>query len=170
MSTWFRHSLVTLPLLLIGLNSHALGTRPAQQWGFFHFKSGAFVAGKPAEGLPFVAVRDGVRPVPVTRGEKLDAVKLPQGSGAVAGICYLQGSGGKLSSGAVYRPVPRMAVAAFDQENTMVAGTETDPEGYFTLVLPAGRYRIVAGESKNVEVEQGKTLLIPMRTGKRLAD
>lgn len=166
----FRFSLVTLSLLLVGLTAHASATRPDDPWSYFHFKDGNFVAGKPAGDAPFVAVQDGMRPVPVTQGEKVEAVKLPRGTGAVVGISYLQSSWGKLDGRSSYEGVPKMDIVVLNSANKMITSTETDLEGYFSLVLPAGKYKIVAREIIPILIEEGKTALIPLRAGKRMVD
>jgi len=168
MKTFQTLLLLALSVLLPSLDATALARRPVEQWAFFHFDGQAFVAGKPAEGS-FIAVLDGVRPVVATAAEKIKAVPLPAGSGTVAGVCYVQASRGKLSSGPGYFPVPKVTVEISDGER-VVATAETDFYGYFVATLPAGSYKVSANGMTEVKVEQGKTTLIPLRVGKRMVD
>lgn len=160
--------LAALSVALLRHDASALARRPSGPWAFFHFDGAAFVAGRPAQGV-FVAVRDGVRPVVAAQAEKVEAVKLPAGTGAMAGICYVQSSGGKLKSGPGFLPVPRVPVVISAGE-TVVATAECDAAGYFVAVVPAGGYTVSAGGTVEVTVEKGNTTLIPLRVGKRMVD
>jgi hypothetical protein len=53
---------------------------------------------------------------------------------------------------------------------TVVATTETDEQGYFQVLLPAGRYRVSSKEQIEVTVDNGTTTLVPLRAGKRMVD
>jgi len=160
--------LFVLSVLLPSPDAAALAKRPAEQWAFFHFDGKAFVPGRPPEGVS-LAVRDGMRPVIAAGSGKVEAVKLTQGTGAVAGICYVQSSGGKLRSGSGFLPAPRVTVEISDGER-VAATTETDANGYFTATLPAGDYKVSARGMAEVKVAKGKTTLISLRVGKRMVD
>ena len=168
MKTFQTVLLLALSVLLPSLDATALARRPVEQWAFFHFDGQAFVAGKPAEGA-FIAVQDGVRPVVATAAEKVKGVKLHAGTGTVAGVCYVQASRGKLSSGPGYFPVPKITVEITDGER-VVATAETDFYGYFVATLPSGSYKVNVGGTAQVKVENGKTTLISLRVGKRMVD
>lgn len=168
MPNGFRFCLVALTVALTCLTAHAFGKRPVELWTFFYYDGNAFVAGRPAPLSPFVAVRDGFIPVVETRVERIQAVKLPEGTGALAGICYVQSYGGKLKPAGGYHPVPMLAVPISADEKP-VTTTETDGNGFFVATLPAGTYR-VGREGVEVKIESGTTRLLPLRVGKRMVD
>lgn len=97
-------------------------------------------------------------------------IKLPKGTGAVAGICYLQTSGGKIANQNMITPLP-------DEQITMklsgegVFVTRTDEQGYFTDALYPGDYEFYCrGVKVSGRIRPGETTLIPLRGGKRMAD
>lgn len=168
MTNWTRFSVAALTVALMSLTAHASARRPAELWAFFHFDGKNFAAGKPVDRTPFVAVRDGFIPVVHTREEKIVAVQLAPGTGAVAGICYVQSFGGKLKPAAGYHPVPLLAVQISTSENVVIT-METDNNGFFVATLPEGSYRL-GNQGVEVKVESGTTKLIPLRVGKRMVD
>jgi hypothetical protein len=147
----------------------AAAKRPSGQWNYFHFDGRGFVAGQATDGTAFVAMRDGVRPVVLTHAATVEAVNLTKGAGAIAGICYIQSSGGKLTPGPAYLPCTRVPVQ-ISSGGRVVATIETNEQGYFLATLPAGRYRISSKEQIEVLVENGITTLVPLRAGKRMVD
>lgn len=168
MSSGFRLCLVALTVALTCLTAHAFSKRPVELWSFFFFDGREFVAGKPAPMTPFVAVRNGFIPVAGTREEKIQPVRLPEGSGALAGICYVQSYGGKLKPAGGYHPVPMLAVP-ISAGDKPAPSPETDANGFFVTALPAGTYR-VGNEGVEVRIESGATRLLPLRVGKRMVD
>src|SRR5690242_9092946 len=64
-------------------------------WRPFHFDGSGFHPGT-AAGTATVLLRDGYLPFIQVNGESLREEQLPDGTGAMAGFCYLQASGGKL--------------------------------------------------------------------------
>ncbi len=165
-----------ITILLSGLLAGAMcvtalaaANLPNSHWNYFHFDGRGFIAGQSTGGMPFVAVRDGVRPVVLTPGAKIEAVDLAAGTGAIVGICYIQSSGGKLKPGVPYLPCTRMPVQFFSGDKLMAA-TETDDQGYFQAVLATGRYRVRSKEEIEVTVGNGVTTLVPLRAGKRMVD
>lgn len=97
-------------------------------------------------------------------------MKLPPGTGAVAGICYLLTSGGKIASQNMITPLP-------DEQITMkltgegIFVTRTDNSGYFTDALYPGDYEFSCRGVKVLgKVRTGETTFIPLRGGKRMAD
>jgi hypothetical protein len=111
----------------------------------------------------------------IDQPEKLavDTGKLPPGTGAVAGICYLQTSGGKLNDNTdntTIKPYPdEQIVIKNNQEGISV--TRTDDAGYFIEALFPGKYELLCrGAGKPVTVKRGETTLVPLRGGKRMAD
>jgi hypothetical protein len=169
MSTTLSVLLTGLLLLVISLTAVAAAKRPAGMWNLFHFDGNSFVAGQSADGAPDIAVQAGVRPVLVKKGEQPAAVALAAGTGALAGICFAQRSGGKLKRGPGFLPYAGMPVQ-ISVSGKVVATVTTDDQGYFQAIVAAGRYRVEARAAVEVTVENGATTLIPLRAGKRMAD
>lgn len=96
--------------------------------------------------------------------------KLPAGTGAVAGICYLQTSGGKLVTQSRITPLPDEQITMkLSGEGAFV--TRTDDSGYFSDALYPGEYEFYCrGVKVTGRVKQGETTLLPIRGGKRMAD
>lgn len=150
--------------------AHSASRRPPKGFVYYHFNGQAFVAGMPAAGGPFVAVGGRLQPRVETGPEKIEEVGLEPGKGAIAGICYIQNSGGKLASAAGYTPCRRTALRISGNEAKPTA-VMTDDEGYFVAMLDPGLYRI--GDAPlwvEVRVEEGQTTLVPLRAGKRMVD
>jgi hypothetical protein len=168
---------VGLNLILAGaavfvmcVTAAAAAKRQTNSWNYYHFDGRAFAAGRSNDGSAFVAVRDGIRPVMLTRAARIDAVVLPPGKGAIAGICYIQSSGGKLVNASGFVPSPGMTVQ-ISANNRVVATAKTDEHGYFAVVLDTGGYVVACGPAAvDLKVENGKTTLVPLRTGKRMVD
>lgn len=160
--------LLAASLLFLQRDAAAMAKRSPLQWSYFHFDGTGFVAGRPETGA-FLAVREGVRPVVAADGWNMEAAELAAGHGAVAGICYLQSSGGKLRARAGFHPVPGVQVAISDGDR-VIATAKTDDNGFFVAALPAGSYRLSAGAAVEVKVSAGQTALIPLRVGKRMVD
>jgi len=96
--------------------------------------------------------------------------RLPPGTGAVAGICYLQTSGGKISPHSSFTPYPDEQIT-FKSKTDGVSVTRTDKDGYFIEYLKAGDYELLCrGARTEVRISQGETTLVPIRGGKRMAD
>lgn len=170
MTTAFNYLLAAAVVLMACSITMAASKRQADHWVYYHFDGKSFAAGPAVAGNAFLAVRKGIRPVVLTGTVKNEVVALPKGTGAVAGICYLQSSGGKLAPGTAYIPYPRVPVR-ISSGDTIVATTESDDKGYFTAVLEAGRYTISAGPARTeVTVEKDNTVLVPLRAGKRMVD
>ncbi|GFO67945.1 hypothetical protein GMLC_15240 [Geomonas limicola] len=98
-------------------------------------------------------------------------VPLPNGMGAIVGVCFTEVLGGKLKTG---RPrsllYPQLPVE-IRSGSRLVLSTQTDEQGFFQAVLPAGTYQ-VAGSRGDVEVNvaEGVTTMISLRVGKRMVD
>ena len=148
----------------------AVSKRPIDTWIYYHFDGRDFVAGQAEGGGVYVAMREYQRPLLLDGTAKIEAAALPPGKGAIAGICYIQGTGGKLVSKAGYAPCSRMPVRIYSGD-TLVTTVQSDEQGYFVAVLDAGSYRI--GHSPLAAewvVENGRTTLVPLRAGKRMVD
>lgn len=171
MSTTFNLILAVLIVVVVTSMAGAAAKRQGGQWVYYHFDGHGFAAGPGSTGSAFLAVRTGMAPLVLAeKAAQGEATALSRGTGAVAGICYLQSSGGKLAAGLPYLPVPHMSVQIFSGSR-VVAMTESDDQGYFAVVLAAGRYTVSAGPARaEIIVEQESTILVPLRTGKRMVD
>lgn len=160
-------------LIVIGVAASALAVakRPADTWVYYHFNGQEFVAGLPSGGVTYVAMREQVRPVVVKPpSTATEPVVLPEGSGVIAGICYFQRSGGKLANAGGFDPCPNAALVVSSAGKPIVT-VQTDEQGYFLAVLPAGKYTIGSGiTTGEISVDRGITTLIPLRAGKRMVD
>ncbi|NTV49454.1 MAG: hypothetical protein HGA20_07400 [Geobacteraceae bacterium] len=146
----------------------ATGNRPVDVWNFYHFDGIAFTPGPAVDGSAFLAVREKLLPVVLTaQTATIEQTVLPDGSGAIAGICYLQSSGGKLGGGSGYKAYPRLPVLISTEGKEFVT-VQTDDHGFFVVVLPAGVYSVGGGPS--ITVERGIATLVPLRVGKRMVD
>ena len=140
--------------------------RSAHPW---QFNGREFVPGAEETGI-VVLVRDGYLPVMRSCETTTPAVSLPEGHGAVAGYCYIQTAGGKLANRSGVIPA-----VGFPMEIAGPSGhawkSVTDERGFFTLPLPTGSYDVRGtGNPVRVTVTAGKTVLIAIRTGKRMID
>lgn len=149
----------------------AAAKRPADPWIYYHFDGIGFKPGPSPDNKPYVAIRERLRPVLLTsQTSPVESIELPEGSGAISGICYIQSAGGKLGSGGGYDPCPRQPLLISSGGRQLVT-VQTDENGYFVVVLPAGNYAIGSGPfAAEIPVERGITSLVPLRAGKRMVD
>lgn len=163
--------LVFLICAALPASASAVGNRPADTWNYYHFDGIAFTPGPTVDGSAFVAVREKVRPVVLTaQASQIEQTVLPDGAGVIAGICYLQSSGGKLGTDSGFKPYPRVPLLISSGGKQLVT-VQTDDHGYFVVVLPAGTYAIGSGPfTAEITVERGITTLVPLRAGKRMVD
>lgn len=144
--------------------------RPVDTWTYYHFDGHEFKTGQPAEDKEFIAVHENMRPVLATRSSKIKANALPSDQGAIAGIAYIQSSGGKLASQSGFVPASKMTVH-ISVGDRIVTTIDTDEQGYFTTGLGTGRYTISCGMARtDLAIKKGTTLLVPLRAGKRMVD
>lgn len=170
MSAGLNVFLAGAAVIIMCVTATAAAKRQAASWNYYHFDGRGFVAGKPADNSSFVAVRDGVRPVVLMQTAKIEPVALPSGKGAIAGICYIQSSGGKLAGGPGYAPLSHAPVMISAGE-TSVTTVQSDEQGYFVAVLAPGKYRVgTAPFYVEITVEKYTTKLVPLRAGKRMVD
>lgn len=168
----FKAIHVLLALLLCGaVPAAAAGKRPLESWNYYHFNGSAFTAGPATDGSAFIAVREKMRPVVVTTQlPQLEQTGLADSDGVIAGICYLQSSGGKLGGGSGIKPYPRIPLLISSGGKQFVT-VQTDDHGYFVVILPAGTYTVGSGPfTAEISVERGITTLVPLRAGKRMVD
>lgn len=166
--------LIILLLLFVISIPGAVGAaakRPADIWNYYHFDGSAFSAGPATDGSAFVAIREKLRPVVLTApSTHIETTPLPAGSGVITGICYLQQAGGKLGGDAAFKPYPRVPLLISSDGKQLVT-VQTDDNGYFVVVLPAGTYTVGSEPfSTEITVERGITTLVPLRAGKRMVD
>jgi hypothetical protein len=137
-------------------------------WRPFHFDGSGFRPGT-AGGAATVLMRDGYLPLIQVNGESPREERLPEGTGAMAGFCYLQAAGGKLQERSGSIPLAGLAVTLHGGAGQVAATTGAG--GFFVIALPPGDYKVqAAGFTGKVTVEKGKTSLVAIRGGKRLVD
>ena len=158
-----------LAALLTLTASCSLSANPAK-WEKFSFNGQDFQADG-LENRPVIWVRDGYIPrVKEPDDASRDDGKLPPKAGAVAGLCYLQISGGKLvaQSGAI--PLPNEQITIRHPKDG-VSVTSSDGAGFFIEKLFPGDYQLFCrGAGVAVRVKAGTTVLVPIRGAKRMAD
>ena len=158
-------------LILIGivvlqpLHGGADGMR---SWQNYFFDGTAFHEGI-AESGPSVYTKEGYLPLIKMQDEALREEKLPLGTGGLVVLCYVRSAGGKLQDHSGYAPLAGAVIEIRNGERIMAMRSNGD--GYAVLALPAGKYDIqVHGLTKRALVEKGKTIFVPIRTGKRMVD
>ena len=165
-------TLISLIVLSLGLAVTCEGGmfknfgHSAHSW---HFDGREFVPGA-GNGDMVVLVRDGHLPVMRTEDVSAPSTALPDGKGAIAGFCYIQVEGGKLTdrSGAVPEGGCRVEVIG---ASGVVRHATADRNGFFSLSLPAGTYEVHgAGSPIKLTVSEGRTALVAFRIGKRMVD
>lgn len=164
--------LVLLFCATIPATASATANRPPSAWNYYHFDGSAFIPGPAVDGSAFIAVREKTQPVVLMApAASFEQTPLPEQAGVIAGICYLQISGGKLGGGGGrFQPCQRVPLTIFSGGKPFIT-VQTDDNGYFIVVLPAGIYSI--GDepfSADIKVERGITTLAPLRAGKRMVD
>jgi hypothetical protein len=170
MSTGSALLLAVLMVAVMAGAVSAFSLRPDTTWNYYHFDGRGFVAGQPPDQSPFLALRDHVLPVVMPRMATVEAVALPPATGALAGICYIQSSGGKLGGGRGYAPCSRAPLTIYSGK-TVEMFTQSDDFGFFVAMLPAGMYYVVSGTfTAEAVVEKVTTTLVPLRVGKRMVD
>lgn len=169
MATGYNILLAGVLIAVVCATATAMTKRQGDAWSYYRFDGRGFSAGLLTDEGPLVALRDGVVPVLLTQAAKIEAVALPPGKGAIAGICYNQHAGGKLGGGAGFTPSPGTPIRITGNGGSTLISS--DANGYFVALLDAGEYEIMAGPARTrVGVEKGKTILAALRTGKRMVD
>lgn len=89
-----------LACTVLPASAPAAANRPAAAWNYYHFDGSAFTPGPAVDGNVSIAVREKLLPVVLAATPlAIEQTPLPDGTGVIAGICYLQISGGKLGGG-----------------------------------------------------------------------
>jgi len=162
-----------LPLHLAALfmlTSCAITTRNGSNWQAYTF-TGSEIIPAEAGGIKTVWIRDGFMP----RGEKpgvqeSDLGSLPPKSGAIAGICYIQTSGGKLVDQSGYSLLKDEQITIKSTRDGIFVA-RTDEQGIFIEPLYPGEYEFSCrGAGRTAVIKEGKTALVQIRGGKRMAD
>jgi len=164
MKPWFFF----LPLITVfSLSSCTLS---ASTWQPYTFDGTEFHPGE-ITGKPSLWLRDGFMPRTEKPGLQTDNIgSLPPKSGAVAGICYLQTSGGKLADQSGFTPYADEQIIIRTARDGIFV-TRTDSNGIFTETLYPGEYEFTCrGAGIPAAVKEGKTTLVRIRGGKRMAD
>ena len=171
MATVINLLIVILAYAVMAVPATAAGERPSDVWIYYHFDGTGFTSGPATDDSAFVAVRERLRPVVLpAQTPDIQATPLPDGAGVIAGICYIRSSGGKLGGGSGYASCPRVPVLISFGGKPFVT-VQTDDQGYFVVVLPAGTYSVGSGPfTAEIRVERGITTLVPLQAGKRMVD
>lgn len=151
----------------------AAGKRPASVWNYYHFDGTSIVPGSGDASDAYLAVKESALPVIITNKSitTIKQVPISAGFGAVAGICYIQSSGGKLAGKKLgFKPSSNLTLTV-SNSGRITATIQTDKNGYFVRELPVGKYAINDGRFEHeVTVESGKTSIMALRNGKRMVD
>lgn len=164
-----RHFLMPL-LALFQLSACTLSPPGRSSWTPYSFSGTGFAPGEQRGGATFW-LRDGFIPRTDSPGEMAqDMGRLPAKVGAVAGICYLQTSGGKLADRSGITPYADEQVTIRSLREGLYV-TRTDENGLFIETLYPGEYELLChGVGVTAEVKEGKTTLVGIRGGKRMVD
>ena len=120
-------------------------------------------------GYPVLRHQEGYLPFVDYSGSRPQESRLPEGTGAVAGLCFVQVAGGKAHKAPGYLPMPGETVEIRDGKTIMAV--RSDASGYFVLALPPGNYDLrVRNIGRKVTVERGKTTFVALRGAKRMVD
>ena len=158
-----------LAALLTLTASCSLSANPAK-WEKFSFNGQDFQSDG-LENRPAIWVREGYIPrVKEPDDASHDYGKLPPKAGAVAGLCYLQISGGKLVDQSGSKPLPDEQITIRSPKYG-ISVTRSDAAGFFIEELFPGDYQFFCrGTGVEVRVQAGTTVLVPIRGAKRMAD
>lgn len=151
--------------------SFAMGTpipTPNSLWHPNYFNGKEFRSGSDGDTVT-VYLRDGYLPFMLKDGDTVKETRLPETNGAVAGIVYYLASGGKLRSLSGSFPLPEFTVEITGSTGRQTA--KTDSNGFFVIAAPPGEYEMrVAGTTRKITLEPGKTGLLAIRAAIRMGD
>lgn len=161
--------MILMGTLTVQLAACSLPATPST-WEKYSFNGQEFQRGG-IESRPSLWIRYGYLPrIEEPRDASRNYGKLPPKSGAVAGICYLQTSGGKLADQSGAKPLPDEQITISSRE-LGVSVTRSDTAGFFVEELFPGDYRLFCrGAEVSVSIKEGQTALVPIRGGKRMVD
>lgn len=160
--------LMLLPIMLLLLVTCCWGEESASPgWRRFAFNGRDFQETSQPKKIS-VQLKNGYLPDIVSVGAVSREDALPEGTGGVAGICYIETVGGKKKRGA-YIPLAGAVVELSKGAWRMAA--RADAQGYFVLALPPGEYELkLFGFSGRFRVEAGKNALVAVRGGRQAAE
>jgi len=159
-----------IAVLLIATAALAASRKPADTWSYYYFDGRDFRSGRGETGAPVVAVRTGMRPVFGPAADHIASTALPDGTGAVAGICFISRSGGKMSAGATHIPCSH-TLLPINANGSEISTVQTDDQGAFVIALSPGSYTVGTGPlAVSVRVDAQQTSLVALRAGKRMVD
>jgi hypothetical protein len=158
-----------LAALLTVTTSCSLSAHPPK-WEKFTFNGQEFQSGG-IDNRPAIWLRDGYSPrIAEPQDASLDYGKLPPKSGAIAGVCYLQISGGKLADQSGAKPLPDEQIT-ISSSKYGISVTRSDAAGFFIEELFPGDYQLYCrGAGLEVRVKEGQTVLVPIKGAKRMVD
>jgi len=139
-------------------------------WQPYTFNGAEFVNQNIA-GLPSIWIRDGYHPR-TREPEKVTpgTGKLSPKRGAVAGVCYIHTSGGKLTDRSGFEPLADEQITIRNARYG-VSVIRSDSAGFFMEELFPETYELFCrGAKTDVMVGEGKTAVTVIRGGKRMAD
>lgn len=137
-------------------------------WRHYSYTGRGFLEGGKSAG-PVIYIRNGFLPVIGSLNAPPTEDPLPAGTGALAGLSYVEKVGGKLKKGEGYIPLPGAMLVIGRRGWTMAV--RTDDRGYFVLALRPGEYELtLLGASGRFRVAKGKSTLIAVRGGRRMVD
>lgn len=140
------------------------------KWERYSFNGRVFQHGG-TYNSPSIWLRNGFTPsVEEPRDPSVNISKLPPVSGAVAGICYLQSSGGKFADHSKAKPLSAEQITIRNLEfGTSII--RSNNRGFFVKALRPGSYQLFCrGAGVEVMVKEGQTTLIPIKGAKRMTD
>lgn len=96
--------------------------------------------------------------------------RLAKGNGAVAGLCYMRVSGGKLTKQRTIAPLPDTEIKAI-KDGKVIATATSNRNGFYTMELASGDYELdCRGIRLKLNIKSGETSLLSIMGGKRLVD
>lgn len=161
-------SLVLLPVIMTLLVTCCWGEESGSPgWRRFAFNGMDFQETSQPKKIS-VLLKNGYLPDIVSAGQVPREDVLPEGTGGVAGICYIETGGGKQKRGG---HIPLGGAVIELSKGAWRMAARADVQGYFVLALPPGEYELkLFGFSGRFRVESGKNALVAVRGGKQTAD
>ena len=156
--------------VLIALSLVPLGFGPVARaaGNIYYFNGREFLAGKHPD-VASIFIQDGYLPFVQSGEEASRAARLPDGTGGLVLLCYVQSAGGKIKSSNSYLPIGGAPVEITGEMGRLAV--RADQNGYVVLAIPSGLYEArLMGMSRKVKIEKGKNALLAIRGGKRMVD
>ena len=155
-------------LLMLSITPFGFASMARAAGNSYYFTGKEFLEGL-SPGAVSVNVQESYLPFVQAGGGNPKLAKLPEGTGGLALLCYVQSAGGKFKSGNGYLPISGAPVEIIGGGLKLAA--RADEHGYVVLALPPGQYEVrLPGFSRKVKLEKGKNALVAIRGGKRMVD